>query len=154
MPVGTVSAGRVVLGTTLFLLRFLLLVPLGVPGLLLHYLPYRLVGFLSRRVAGPHADVLATSKMLAAFLLFPLAWTATALVAGRLGGWPAGLVALGLAPASGYAALRLSELADRALGAVRALTLWLLGRRRFLHLQIERRRIREELLALAEELGV
>ena len=154
VPVGALAAGRVLLHTAVFLLRFLLLVPLGGPGLLLHFLPYRLVAILSRRVAGRHSDLLATSKALAAFLLFPLTWLAAGLVSWRLGGWIAGLVALVLAPASGYAALRLSELADRALGAARALALWLLGRRRFLHLQVERRRIREELLALAEELGV
>jgi hypothetical protein len=37
---------------------------------------------------------------------------------------------------------------------IRTLALWWLGRRRFLHLQVERKRIREELLGLAQELGV
>lgn len=154
VPVSSLSTGRVILQSAVFLLRFVLLVPLGAPGLVLHYLPYRLVGTLARRVAGSQSDVVATGKALAAFLLFPLSWLAAALVVGGLGGWPAGLTALALGPATGYSALRLSELADRALGATRALALWLLGRRRFLHLQVERRIIRQELLALAEELGV
>src|ERR1051326_1131547 len=109
VPVGALSAGRVLLHTALFLLRFLLLVPLGVPGILIHFLPYRLVAVLSGRVAARHSDLLATSKALAAFLLFPLTWLLTGLVAWRLGGWVAGLAAVVLAPASGYAALRLSE---------------------------------------------
>jgi 1-acyl-sn-glycerol-3-phosphate acyltransferase len=154
VPVGAVSGGRVLLVTLGFLLRFLLLVPLGVPGLVLHYLPYRLIGFLSRRVGGRGSDLIATTKAFAAFLLFPATWLAAAVLAGRLGGWLAALAMLALAPVSGYAALRLSELAFRALGAARALALWWLGRRRFLHLQLERRGIREELLRLAEELGV
>jgi hypothetical protein len=59
-----------------------------------------------------------------------------------------------LAPLSGYAALRLAELWDRAFGALRALTLALLGRKRFVHLQLERRVLREDILKIAEELGV
>ena len=66
----------------------------------------------------------------------------------------AGIIALVLAPVSGYAALRLVELADRAMGALRALGLWMLGRRSFLHLQVERRILREDILVIAEELGV
>jgi hypothetical protein len=138
----------------LFLLRFVLLVPLGVPGLLLHYLPYRLVGVLSRRAAGRYEDVLATAKAAAALIVFPLTWIGAGLVAWRLFGNVAGVVVLLLGLPSGYAALRLVELADRAVGALRALGLWLLGRRQFLHLQIERRMIREEILGIAAELGV
>jgi len=75
-------------------------------------------------------------------------------LAWRWRGWPAAGIALALAPLSGYSALRLAELADRALGAARAVGLWLLGRRRFLHLQIERRVLREDILVIAAELGV
>jgi glycerol-3-phosphate O-acyltransferase/dihydroxyacetone phosphate acyltransferase len=154
LPVGRFRAGRVVLYMALFLLRFLLLLPLGVPGLLLHYLPYRLVGVLSQRAVGKYDDILATAKAAAAFIVFPLTWLVTGLLCWRLWGPQAGLAALLLAPPSGYAALRLVELADRALGTLRALGLWLLGRRQFLHLQVERRVIREEVLKLAAELGV
>jgi hypothetical protein len=138
----------------LFLLRFALLLPLGLPGLVLHYLPYRLVGFFSRRAVGSKDDVLATAKAVAAFIIFPLAWLLAGALTWRWAGPVAGLIAFLLAPLSGYAALRLAELADRALGALRALGLWLLGRRRFLHLQLERKALRQEILQLAAELGV
>jgi 1-acyl-sn-glycerol-3-phosphate acyltransferase len=154
LPVGKFRTGRVVLHMALFLVRFVLLLPLGLPGLLLHYLPYRLVGVLSRRAVGKFDDILATAKAVAAFIVFPLAWLAAGLLFWRWLGPPAGVVALLLAPPSGYAALRLVELADRALGTLRSLGLWLLGRRQFLHLQVERRVIREEVLQLAAELGV
>jgi len=72
----------------------------------------------------------------------------------RRAGAAAGIAALALAPFSGYAALRLAELWDRALGALRAVGLWILGRRSFLHLQIERRVLREDILVIAAELGV
>ena len=154
VPVGRLRSGRVLLYMGLFLLRFVLLLPLGLPGLVLHYLPYRLVGMLSRRAAGTYDDTLATTKAVAALIVFPLTWLAVALLGWFWLGPFAALIALLLGPPSGYAALRLAELADRALGALRALALWLLGRRQFLHLQVERRVIREEVLRIAAELGV
>lgn len=154
IPVGRFSTGRVVLLSGVFLLRFLLLIPLGVPGLVLHYLPYRLVGALSQRAVGKYDDILATAKAASAFIVFPLTWIAVSWLMGRSWGAAAGVLALVIAPLSGYAALRLAELADRALGAVRAVGLWLLGRRSFLHLQIERRVLREDILVIAAELGV
>jgi glycerol-3-phosphate O-acyltransferase/dihydroxyacetone phosphate acyltransferase len=154
VPVGRFRAGRVVGLTLMFLLRFLVLIPLGVPGLLLHFLPYRLVGVLSQRAVGRYDDILATAKAASAFVVFPLTWIVVAGLAWRWAGPPGGLVAALLAPLSGYSALRLAELGDRALGAARAVGLWLLGRRSFLHLQIERRVLREDILAIAAELGV
>lgn len=154
VPVGRFSTGSVVLTTAVFLLRFLVLLPLGLPGLLLHYLPYRLVGVLSQRAVGKYDDILATAKAASAFIVFPLTWAVVAALAWQWAGAPAAAVALVLAPLSGYSALRLAELADRALGAARAVGLWLLGRRSFLHLQIERRVLREDILVIAAELGV
>lgn len=154
VPVGRFRTSGVLLGIGLFLVRFALLLPFGLPGLLLHYLPYRLVGLLSRRAVGKYDDILATAKATAAFIVFPLLWIAVASLFWRWLGLVAGVIALVMTPLSGFAALRLSELADRALGALRALGLWLLGRRSFLHLQVERRILREDIVAIAEELGV
>lgn len=154
VPVGRFSTSGILIGIGFVLLRFALLLPLGLPGLILHYLPYRLVGFLSRRAVGKYDDILATAKAVSAFVVFPLTWTAVAILFWQWLGTAAGLIALALAPLSGYAALRLAELADRATGALRALGLWILGRRSFLHLQAERRILREDILVIAEELGV
>lgn len=154
VPVGEFRTGRVLVVTALFLLRFLLLLPLGIPGLVLHYLPYRLVGVLSQRAVGKYEDILATAKAATSFIVFPITWLAVAIPAWRTWGPVAGAAALLLAPVSGFAALRLTELMDRALGALRAIGLWVLGRRSFLHLQVERRVLREDILAIAAELGV
>jgi glycerol-3-phosphate O-acyltransferase/dihydroxyacetone phosphate acyltransferase len=154
VPVGSFRTSRVLLSMGLFLLRFALLLPLGLSGLVLHYLPYRLVGLLSQRAVGKYDDILATAKATAAFIVFPSTWLVVGLVLWRWAGPVAGIAALVLAPPSGYAGLRLVELGDRALGASRALLLWLLGRRQFLHLQVERRVLREEILGIATELGV
>ncbi len=153
LPVGRFRFSRGAGRIGLFLLRSLLFLPLGLPGLVLHYLPYRLVGILSARPAGKE-DVLATAKAIAAAIVFPALWIALALGVWGLCGLPAGVLALGLAPLGGYCALRLMERADRTLGALRSLTLWVLGRRRFLHLQVERRVLREEVLKIAADLGV
>ena len=154
VPVGRMKTGGVLVGVGLFLLRFALLVPLGLPGLVLHYLPYRLVGLLSKQAVGKSVDILATAKAASAFVVFPLTWIVLAGLSWKWWGGIAGIVVLILAPLSGYAALRMAELADRAMGALRALSLWMLGRRSFLHLQVERRILREDILVIAEELGV
>jgi glycerol-3-phosphate O-acyltransferase/dihydroxyacetone phosphate acyltransferase len=154
VPVGRVKTSGVLVGIGLFLFRFALLVPLGLPGLVLHFLPYRLVGLLSTRAVGKYDDILATAKAASAFVVFPLTWIVVAGLSWKWWGGVAGIVTLVLAPVSGYAALRLAELADRAMGALRALGLWVLGRRSFLHLQVERRILREDILVIAEELGI
>ncbi len=154
VPVGQMKASGALWRIGLFLLRFALLLPLGLPGIVLHYLPYRLVGLLSQRAVGKSVDILATAKAASAFIVFPLTWIVVAGLCWKWWGPVAGIIALILTPLSGYVALRMAELADRALGALRALGLWTLGRRSFLHLQVERRILREDILALAEELGV
>ena len=127
VPVGRFSTGGILIGIGFFLLRFALLLPLGLPGLILHYLPYRLVGFLSRRAVGKYDDILATAKAVSAFVVFPLTWTAVAILFWQGLGTAAGLIALVLAALRGYAALRLAELADRATAPWGA-RLWILGR--------------------------
>jgi hypothetical protein len=91
---------------------------------------------------------------MSAAVVFPLTWILAAIIAWRWAGPLAAIGALVLLPLSGYAALRLTETADRALGAIRTLGLWLLGRRRLLLLQVERRRLRDDVLRIAGELGV
>lgn len=128
--------------------------PLALPGLVIHYPVYRLIGVLARRVAGESQDVVATAKGLGALLLLPLAWLAVGAAVGAGLGWPWGVAAALAAPLTGWAALRLVERLDHVLGATRALALWLLGRERFLRLLVERRRLRDEVLALAHEAGM
>ncbi len=133
---------------------FALAGPVALPGLLLHYPAYRLIGFLARRVAGEGQDVLATAKALGALLFFPLTWGMAAWAVGAWLGWPAGLATVIVAPLAGWVGLRFVERLDSVLGASRALALWLLGRERFLRLQVERRRLREEIVALTRDASV
>ncbi|MFN2317739.1 MAG: lysophospholipid acyltransferase family protein [Gemmatimonadales bacterium] len=133
---------------------FTLAGPLALPGIVIHYPAYRLIGFLARRVAGESQDVVATAKALGALLLFPLTWALVGWAVGSWLGWMAGVAAMFLAPVTGWIGLRFSERFDHVLGATRALLLYQLGRERFLRLQVERRRLREEVVALARDAGV
>lgn len=152
LPEGAYTIGGVISATARLLAGFALRLPLGLPGLALHYPAYRLVGFLTGRIGPREREVLATVKALAAFLLFPLTWALILVLAWRWRGPLAGVAALVLAPLSGWMALRLTELWDEVVGAARALALYALGRRRFVHLQAERRAIREELGRIGAEL--
>lgn len=133
---------------------FALVAPLALPGLLLHWPTYRLVGFLAARYGTRSEDVVATAKGLGALLLLPVTWSVVGVAIAAWRGWPTGVLAAVIAPALGYAALRFVERFDQVAGATRALALWLGGRERFLRLLVERRRLRAEVVALAGEMGL
>jgi 1-acyl-sn-glycerol-3-phosphate acyltransferase len=85
-----------------------LLAPIGIVGAALNWLPYRLPGWLSDRLAHT-PDQPATYKLMAGLIAFPLAWMAEAAAAWRFWGPAGALALLALAPASGYVALLVSE---------------------------------------------
>jgi glycerol-3-phosphate O-acyltransferase / dihydroxyacetone phosphate acyltransferase len=92
------------------LLRLVLHLPLAAIGTILNWVPYRLIGTLATRIAGDAADQTATNKLFGAVLLFPLTWTAAAVLAVRWSGaWWTAPLALLLAPLAGYAALLFDE---------------------------------------------
>ena len=85
-----------------------LLLP-GSVGALLHFPAYRAVHFIATKYSGTEADVLATFKLIAGLLLFPLTWL---LVGGALAFHSGGLgfvVGLVLSAVSGLCALWLQE---------------------------------------------
>ncbi len=125
--------------------------PAAIVGWLVHYPAYRAVGWVATGIAKGDEDALATVKVLAAALLFPLTW-AVVIAAVWLwrGLWPAVLVAPAL-PLTGYVALHFAERFDRMVGATRALAILLFRRRAFLRLTAERREIREAILQLGRD---
>jgi hypothetical protein len=131
-----------------------LLLPLAVAGAILHAPGWFLIRVISRRFEQQEEDVVATVKALGGLLFYPLTWVALATFGGVRWGWPAGVAALALAPASGWAALRFLERLDWLTGGARGLVLALTGRARFLRLVAERRAIYEELSALGREYGI
>ncbi|HEY3447974.1 MAG TPA: lysophospholipid acyltransferase family protein [Myxococcales bacterium] len=129
-----------------------LLLPLAVVGTVVHAPAWLAVDFLSRRMARKDLAVLATMKVLAGMLFYPLTWLALGIAAGRLVSVPVGLAAPVVAIAAGWAALRFFERLDVIVGGARALGLFLFRRRAFLRMAKERDGIRQQLVELAAEL--
>jgi 1-acyl-sn-glycerol-3-phosphate acyltransferase len=77
-------------------------------GCALNWIPYRIPGWVSDALAKT-PDEPATYKMLAGLLAFPLFWATETALAALYAGPVWGLVMSLVAPASGYAALRLHE---------------------------------------------
>jgi glycerol-3-phosphate O-acyltransferase/dihydroxyacetone phosphate acyltransferase len=133
---------------------FALLLPVALAGAVVHYPAYRAVGYVATGVAKRDAATVASGKVLAAMLLFPVTWGLAAGAAFAWQGWRAAAVALALLPFAGYGALVFFERLDRLIGRARAASLFLFQRWAFLRLVVERRAIREEIVGLARELGI
>ncbi len=129
-------------------LVLLLLLPAALVGVVVHYPAYRAVGFVATGMAKGAEDALASIKVLAAMLLFPLTWIGVAAAAWWRRGVEAGLLAFAAAPLAAYAALVFFERLDRIIGGARALSLFVFRRWAFLRLLAERHAIREEIVAL------
>ena len=125
--------------------------PLALFGILVHYPAYKLAGALAVAVARRSDDIVSTIKLIAAMLLFPLTWGALAVVFYYLVGWPGIAVALVVAPVSAYVALLFFEKLDGFVGGARAIRFYLTRRWFFKELLVERKRLREEMIALGEE---
>jgi hypothetical protein len=140
---------RMVVATLLYLLVAL---PFAVIGFVLNDPTYRLIRLLSKRFAGGEDEVLATMKFIAAILLYPLTWLVVAVALWRWLGIAPALAELLLAPIGGYVAVRLFERLDAVTGRLRAITRFVRGDQAFLRLVAQRRDIRDEIFALADEL--
>jgi glycerol-3-phosphate O-acyltransferase / dihydroxyacetone phosphate acyltransferase len=125
--------------------------PLALFGIVAHYPAYKLAGFIAVAVARRSDDIVSTIKLIAAMLLFPLTWVALAAIFFYLLGWPGVLLALFVAPVSGYVALLFFERLDGFVGGARAIRFYLTRRWFFKELLVERKRLREEMIALGEE---
>ncbi len=125
--------------------------PLALFGTLVHYPAYKLAGAVAVAVARRSDDIVSTIKLIAAMLLFPLTWGALAVLFFYLAGWPGVLLALVSAPVSGYVALLFFERLDAFIGGARAIRFYLTRRWFFKELLVERKRLREEMIALGEE---
>ena len=98
----------------------LLLAPIALFGALLAWVPYRLIKPLALRLAGGHADVVGTFKMLLGLLILTLTWVGWAIATGALFGAGAGLGMLVAGPLAGFVALRWGERYDLRREVLRA----------------------------------
>lgn len=134
------------------LLVALFLAPPALLGILAHAPAYNLVGPLARRLSHGNTDIVATIKVLGAFLFFPLTWIALATAAGLAWSLPFGLLVAGALPLLGALALLLLERGEATVAALRTLGLALFRRRAFARLQAERTVLVAEMAALDADL--
>jgi len=140
-------------GSVRTLSTLLITLPLALLGAIIHYPIYRLIGFLARRFTHEE-ELVATVKAVAGMVFFPLVYAALAVAAGFRFGFLYGAVVLVVLPFLGYIALRFFEQLDDVIGRTRSLT-WRIARRSaFERLLRTRRELRDEVVALAEEMGV
>ena len=82
--------------------------PVAAVGTLIHWVPYRLAGIVAARVE-QNPDLPATFKLMASMFFFPVTWALVAFGVGRVAGFWPGVVALLVAPATGWFALLFHE---------------------------------------------
>lgn len=106
-----------------FLLRaaldLLLLLPAGLLGAVLHWLPYKIPRW-TVRLLPLDRDQHASYKLMISLFLFPVFWGLGAYWLWRLGGWGIAAPFLVAAPLCGYVALRLKERLERLVDEARA----------------------------------
>jgi len=152
----TYTFARVLRYVVQSVLVFALLLPPAAAGALVHYPAYRIVGYVATGISKGDESALATVKLLAATLLFPLTWAAVAVTVWiwTKGNVVATVATIAVLPLAGLGSLVFFERMDRLIGRIRALGLLLFKRWAFMRLVAERRAIREEILALGKELGL
>lgn len=146
------SARAILLKLLRRLMFFVLLAIPAALGLVLHYPAYLLIdlivmGFLKKDAE----DMVATVKLLAALLFFPLTWLILAFLTGWFYSWAWAVVVFLVTPFTGWAAVRFFEKLDNFFGGCRALVYFVTRRWYFVRLMAERQAIREEILDLAAE---
>jgi 1-acyl-sn-glycerol-3-phosphate acyltransferase len=127
--------------------RWLALGPPALVGAALAWVPYRLVRPLAERLAGGHADVIGTFKLLLGFAVLAPVYLGWAAVAGARGGPLAGAALLVVGPLGGLAALRFAEIGALRREALRAMGLRLFHPRLAFAIADRRRELAEEVTA-------
>lgn len=147
LDAGTVRAELAASALAALLVAFFLAPP-ALVGLAAHAPAYNLIGPLARRLSRGDTDIVATIKVLGAFLFFPLTWLALGTAAGLAWGLPLGLLVGFALPLCGTLALLLLERWERTLAALRVLGLSLFRRSTLARLRTERAAIVAEMQAL------
>jgi 1-acyl-sn-glycerol-3-phosphate acyltransferase len=140
-------------GSVRTLSTLLVTLPLAMAGAIIHYPIYRLIRFLATRLTHEE-ELVATVKAVGGMVLYPLAYLAVGVAVGLRFGFAYGVAAAIALPFLGYIALRFFESLDDVIGRTRSLT-WRIARRSaFERLLRTRAALRDEIVTLAEEMGV
>ena len=135
-----------------FLLRgavVVLLLPLSIPGALLHLPAFVICDLLSRLYRRHGVDEIApTVKILAAIALMPLTWLSVSALCYWWLNWRVALLSFPSAIVCGYAAMRSLETLYDMRGWFKGVLLLVNNRRRVLRLFLERRALHHEMMKL------
>ena len=148
----TLSAPTIA-GSVRTLSMLLVALPLALAGAVIHYPIYCLIRFLATRLTHEE-ELVATVKAVGGMVLYPLGYLIASILTGLRFGLVFGVATLFLLPFLGYVALRFFESLDDVIGRTRSLT-WRIARRSaFQRLLRTRAMLRDEMVTLAEEMGV
>ncbi len=128
----------------------LCLLPLALFGVVMNFLPYHFVAWLSVRYAKGEEDVIATVKVIFGALAYPVVWALWAVAAGAVWSWEAAAATFTLSPLLAYAALLFSEQASHAVTRGMVLSKVALRPRLRRAIVEERRRLRDAIVALED----
>lgn len=135
------------------LFRVLVLLPIAIAGAAVSYVPYRLVGFLAKRLSKGEEHMLATMKFLAALLLYPLAYIAIAVAVGITSTAAWGIATVVVLPLLGWVALYVVEEIDDIIGDLRAIAHRVFRKHGYTRLLRQRAEIVNEMRDVAREMG-
>ena len=124
----------------------------AVVGGLLNLPPYRFIAFVSRRASHGEDDVVATVKLLAALLMYPLTWIGWSLAMTAWRGLEAGGATLVATPMLGYVSLLYRERLGRQLAVLRAFALATFRPQTMSMLVNERRELRALMQQISDSL--
>ena len=122
----------------------LVLLPIGIIGAAIHWPIYRLIGWIATHFARDEEELIATIKIVGGLVLYPLFWIGVAIFAGTYRAAYAIAILIAL-PLLGYIALVTLEAFDETVGHLRAA--------RHRDLEPQRKALREEILAIADEIN-
>ncbi|HEV7427661.1 MAG TPA: lysophospholipid acyltransferase family protein [Thermoanaerobaculia bacterium] len=127
--------------------------PLALIGGIVHYPTFRLIRTVATRFTRGQ-ELVATTKAVGGLTLYPPTYVVCGVVVGLRFGAVYGVLTALVLPLLGYIALRFFEQLDDVIGRTRALT-WRIARRSaFERLMRTRSELRDEIVALAVEMGV
>ncbi|HEY0141228.1 MAG TPA: lysophospholipid acyltransferase family protein [Thermoanaerobaculia bacterium] len=131
--------------------RVVVLLPLAIVGAIVNYPTYRLIGLLARKFAKEASELVATMKFIGALALYPLTYLLIAGLIWRAVGLIPAVATLLVLPILALIALLIFEDLDRTIGRARAI---LLRRNALQRLRARRRELKQEVIRIAEEIGV
>ena len=140
-------AGRMLMA----LVALLVLLPLGLIGLAIHFPAWKLTRWMAHRMharSGRGEDVLGTMKLSVGLVLYPLTWTLLAGAGWLVGGLRGALVGGTIGPLTGIFGLRFRYRFGQLTSAIRGAILALFGTSLYRGLLDERQRLRQEFEAL------